>query len=100
VVGSDDTIVIEDWLECVKPHTVSLAWHCAAGITVESVGDEKGWLLNGARNGLRLKLSRSAGQVALVQGRIDALVMVAAADAGYNRPRIPMRMPMLLRRVG
>jgi hypothetical protein len=68
-VASDESIVVEDWLECAKPHTVSLAWHCAAGVRVESTVDEDVWLLSGTSHALRVKLPRLTGDVALVQGQ-------------------------------
>lgn len=68
-VADDDTVVVEDWLDCALPHRVSLLWHAAAGVNVTVTPAGDGWTVEGRSRGLRIRVDGAAGNAEVLAGQ-------------------------------
>lgn len=65
----DGSLLVEDWLDCARPHGVELLWHAPVGATFGLEGD-RGWLLTVRDRALRMTIeSPSSCETSVIEGR-------------------------------
>jgi hypothetical protein len=65
----DGVLVVDDWIECAKPHRVELLWHAPAGATL-ALQSDGAWLLTVKDRSLRLAIeSREPFEACVIEGR-------------------------------
>ena len=88
-VAADDSLVVEDWLDCRGPHRVSQAWHGAAGTSLECDADGHGWRLRGASRQLSIACDTGDVQASSITGR-EKPPQGWASPAFYARMAAPV----------
>jgi hypothetical protein len=90
---SDGCLVVEDWIDCGKPHRVELLWHSPVGATWESRGSGA-WLLTVQGRTLRLRVECSDSDRAMGQS-FDASVIEGreSPPQGWVSTRFYQRAP-------
>jgi len=66
--AGETALVVEDWIECARPHDVELLWHAAAGASLEPWGVGK-WRLTAEGRAIELEISGAGLTTSIVAGR-------------------------------
>ena len=66
--AADDGLLIEDWLECRRPHDVELLWHAAAGATLTPTACST-WRLEAQGCRLGLAIGGADFKAEVIEGR-------------------------------
>lgn len=68
-LADDGSLVIDDWLDCTRPHRVELLWHASLGATLKR-GNGEVWLLTVQDRTLQLTIeSAKSFEAAVIEGR-------------------------------
>jgi len=60
-------LVVEDWLDCARPHDVELLWHAAPGARLQRTGEH--WELHTEAHMLRLSFDGALLEYEVIEGR-------------------------------
>ncbi|MFO1217404.1 MAG: alginate lyase family protein [Burkholderiaceae bacterium] len=65
----DGPLVVEDWIDCARPHRVEVMWHAAPGARLQRSG--KQWELQTEAHTLRLEFDGGVSEEEVIEGRDD-----------------------------